>query len=450
MNTTQLQKNTTLLLDKIQWLSQVLKHRLMFHFNNDTAWIELENFKPPQIDKEHSLLDRFIIDNELTFEEMAVLLLAIVPHIQPHFLDDVIQNNLGKTGEFPQLGGIRGKQFRGFIPTGETALFLVAGNNLERRFQVMNMFSEDHRFATKKALWLDDATEGEPRMCGKLVVSQEYIELFTLGKVSRPRFGMNFPAQRLETKMEWTDLVLNDQTTQQVKELEAWVKYGDVLLNDWGMSRKLKPGYRVLFHGPPGTGKTLTATLLGKHTGRDVYRIDLSMIISKYIGETEKNLSNLFDRAADKGWILFFDEADALFGKRTGVKDAHDKYANQEVSYLLQRTEDYPGLVILASNFKNNIDEAFTRRFQSFVYFPLPKVSERLELWQKAFPKNITLHENVNLSAISKKYELSGAHIMNVVQYACLQALAKNSTSIKEIDLIRGIENEFLKEGKMI
>src|SRR5690606_11585436 len=129
----------------------------------------------------------------------------------------------------------------------------------------------------------------------------------------------------------------------------------------WDMRQLIKPGYRTLFYGPPGTGKTLTAMLLGKEFQRNVFRIDLSQVVSKYIGETEKNLEKIFQRAANKEWILFFDEADALFGKRTSVKDAHDRYANQEVSYLLQRVEDFPGLVILASNYKNNIDKAFVR-----------------------------------------------------------------------------------------
>ena len=136
-------------------------------------------------------------------------------------------------------------------------------------------------------------------------------------------------------------------------------------------------GVIFLFYGPPGTGKTLTAGLLGNELEIDVYKVDISMVVSKYIGETEKNLELLFARAADKGWILFFDEADALFGKRTGVRDAHDKYANQEVSFLLQRIEDFNGLIILATNMKNNIDDAFIRRFNSIIRFPLPNAEER-------------------------------------------------------------------------
>ena len=252
-------------------------------------------------------------------------------------------------------------------------------------------------------------------MSGRIIFSQEYVDLFTSGRVARPRLGPSFPAEHLETGLEWSDLVLNPKTLKQVREIELWVKHGETLLEEWGMRRKLRPGYRALFHGPPGTGKTLTASLLGKYTGKDVYRIDLSVVASKYVGETEKNLSNLFARA-NEDWILFFDEAESLFHQRTGVQNAHDKYANQEVSYLLQRLERYEGLVILATNMKSHIDEAFNRRFQSIVYFPVPNADLRTKLWKGAFPPKVELDQEVDIPALARKYELSGADIMNVVQ----------------------------------
>ncbi|MGB5710831.1 MAG: ATP-binding protein [Waterburya sp.] len=189
---------------------------------------------------------------------------------------------------------------------------------------------------------------------------------------------------------------------------------------------------------------------MGKYTGKDVYKVDISMVVSKFIGETEKNLANLFARAENKDWILFFDEADALFSKRTNVRDAHDKYANQEVSYLLQRVENYDGLVILASNFKSKIDEAFLRRFQSIVHFPLPSPKERLKLWQMAFPDQVQVAEAANLSALSATYELTGADIMNVVQHCCLQALQRGDKLIYQEDLLRAIKREFSKAGKVV
>ncbi|MFK7978566.1 MAG: ATP-binding protein, partial [Saprospiraceae bacterium] len=152
----------------------------------------------------------------------------------------------------------------------------------------------------------------------------------------------------------------------------------------------------------------------------------------------------------NKNWILFFDEADALFGKRTDVKDVHDRYANQEVSYLLQRVENYPGLVILSSNFKNNIDDAFVRRFNSIIHFPFPSTAERLQLWEKAFPEQITLALDIDLKKIADRYKLSGANIMNIVQHVCLGVLAKNSTTLSFTELVAGIRREFEKEGKVI
>jgi SpoVK/Ycf46/Vps4 family AAA+-type ATPase len=235
----------------------------------------------------------------------------------------------------------------------------------------------------------------------------------------------------------------------EVIEIRAWLRHGDTLMNDWGLNRVIKPGYRSLFFGPPGTGKTLTATLLGKYTELDVYRIDLSMIVSKYIGETEKNLANIFDQAMNKRWILFFDEADALFGKRTATSSSNDRYANQEVSYLLQRIEDYPGVIILATNLKSNIDEAFARRFQSMIYFSMPAPEERLRLWQAAFSAQSTLEPEIDLAEIAHEYILSGGAISNVVRYCSLMALERGENVIRKKELIAGIKKEFKKEGKV-
>jgi SpoVK/Ycf46/Vps4 family AAA+-type ATPase len=266
----------------------------------------------------------------------------------------------------------------------------------------------------------------------------------------KPDFSADFPAQLLETEMSWDDLVLNPHTEDELREIEIWLKHKDKLLQEWGMHRKLKPGFKALFYGPPGTGKTLTTTLLGQKLGLDVYRIDLSRMISKYIGETEKNLAKIFDRAERKGWILFFDEADALFGKRTSVADAHDRYANQEVSYLLQRIEDYDGLVILATNLKNNLDEAFMRRFQASVFFPMPQPEQRKMLWSKGFPSTVQLEDRIDLQDLAKSYELSGGSIIQVIQHSLLMALDRESTEVKLGDIREGIRREYHKMGRTI
>lgn len=428
-------------------LEELIKNRITLYFNESE---NSSNGTPLQWDLSFKQVKGVFNDFQLSDNELIVLLLALAPHLQPDFFDQIIRDNIPEAGDFPQIGGARGKQFRGFLPTGETALFLLAGIDLEKRFQIQELFSEDHFFAKKRILWLEEAPEGEPRMSGRIILSQEYIDLLTKGHVSRPKFSMTFPAQLLDTQMEWSDLVLTPQTMEQVRELETWIKHGETLLNDWGMGKRLKPGYRALFHGPPGTGKTLTASLLGKYAGKDVYKVDLSMVVSKFIGETEKNLANLFAKAENKDWILFFDEADALFGKRTNVRDAHDKYANQEVAYLLQRVEDYNGLVILASNFKSNIDEAFVRRFQSIIHFPMPSSRERLQIWENAFPPKVSLSKEADLGDIARSYELSGAGIMNVVQFCCLQALDNGNETVT-LDMIKtGVRKEFSKEGRTV
>lgn len=431
------------------YLSKIIDWRMKTYFNaDDEAAIPIPR-PPKDWMSVESPFTQFVHEHELSLIEQLTLLLALAPHLQPDLCDRLITDQLPKAGDYPQIGGWRGKNYRGFLPTGETVLFLLGSNGFDSRLRLQQLFSNDHLFAQKRILYLDPPELGEPPMSGKLVISTDYVERFTQGHFSRPRFSMDFPAERITTEMSWEDLVLNPQTQQQIKELETWLNHGATLLYDWGMKKKLKLGYRALFHGPPGTGKTLTANLLGKYTHRDVYRIDISMVVSKFIGETEKNLANLFARAENKDWILFFDEADALFGKRTSVRDAHDKYANQEVSYLLQRVENYNGLVILASNSPNNIDDAFRRRFQSIIYFPMPSHRERVILWENSLPEQIQLVSSVDLKALATSYELTGADILNIIQYCCLQALQKQKTTLSEADLINGIKREFSKSGKI-
>ena len=423
-----------------------------FVFQLDTLF-QVENpTEKPFLDQTvaNGFIDEFIIENNLSEIDILILGLALVPHMKPDFLSSIIAEYLPNGGELPEFGGIKTKNHRGILPTGETAQFLVAGNDLENRISFYNYLHNQSFLYQKGIIKIEAVANGEPKLSGLLILEDEYIEKFITGKILKPQLSSIFPAQLIETQLDWDDLVLNSNTLNQIKEIETWLKFNDILLHEWNMKAKIKPGFRVMFYGAPGTGKTLTASLLGKYTQRDVYRIDLSMVISKYIGETEKNLSSLFDKAADKDWILFFDEADAVFGKRTNVRDAHDKYANQEVSYLLQRIENHPGLVILASNFKTNIDAAFTRRFQSIIEFEVPSYGERLKLWQNNLPKGIKIAEDVNLQELSKKYDITGANIVNIIQYACLRTLEDQNKSINLNHLLQGIKKEYTKEGKMM
>lgn len=435
----------------LKFLSDILQQRLQHYFDQAKQVPKFAEVKKIVSARDDSELSTFVREQQLSPEEIVVVLLALVPHVRPEFFDSTINRHLTEAGDFPQIGGVRGKQSRSFLPTGETAMFLLAGTNLHRRFELARIFSPEHLFAERNIIWLDAAEQGEPLLSGRIVMARDYLELFIHGKFLRPRMSMDFPAEYITTELTEKELVLPESTLGQLAEMENWIRHQALMMQEWQMQRWLKPGYRALFHGPPGTGKTLAALILGRKTAKDVFRIDLSMVVSKFIGETEKNLSQLFERARSKDWILFFDEADALFGKRTNIRDAHDKYANQEVAYLLQRIENHDGLVILASNFKSNIDDAFIRRFQSVVYFPLPGPEERYGIWQKALPKrkDLKIPDEKELQTIARKYELTGAGIVNVVQFCCIDALVGETRDIT-IDRIKaGIEREFQKEGKV-
>lgn len=387
---------------------------------------------------------------ELTAEEICLMLLALLPQVQPHFLNAAILEAFPSGGDLPLLGGVKGQNHRGLLPTGETALALLAGEDLAMRISIQSFLQPDARLAREGLLFIETVREGEPPMSGRLILPQNIADHLLFGREPAPRFGPDFPAKQVTTAMGWDDVVLPPATRAQVADIGAWLEHQHKVAADENLARKIKPGYRVLFYGPPGTGKTLTAALLGKQFDKEVYRVDLSQIVSKYIGETEKNLETVFRRAERRDWILFFDEADALFGKRTSVQSAHDKYANQEVSYLLQRVEDYAGLLILASNFKNNLDDAFVRRFHSIVHFPPPNAQERHLLWQKSLPAALPLHTSVDLLELATHYELTGAGILNAVHYAALRSYDRGESTLTHAGIMEGIRKEFLKEERAL
>jgi hypothetical protein len=442
--------NASSLNKDLQWFSEVLDNRLKLYFKQTCPYNSIYELEPPKFEEKESVYADFIHYYNLSFAERILLLLALVPHVKPELLDSLFLTNESTSRGWTEFGGIKGKNHGGIVPTGETFIFIVAAGSLVDRFVLSAAFNADHVFSKHHILNLGPAPDGEPFLAGTINISRDILDHLTVGEVHKPVLSSKFPAKLISTERDWADLILDEKTVQQIDEIKTWLDHGNTLLYEWGMSKKLRKGYRCLFYGPPGTGKTMTACLLGKDTGRDVYRIDLSLVVSKYIGETEKNLSNIFDQAENKQWILFFDEADALFGKRTSVSDAHDRYANQEVSYLLQRIEDYAGLVLLASNQKENMDEAFTRRFDNIINFSLPRPDQRLRIWEQAFAEKSSLAEDVSLKEIAKGYELSGGAIMNAVGYASLMTLKKNSNEISKADLMAGVKKEYQKEGRTI
>lgn len=258
-------------------------------------------------------------------------------------------------------------------------------------------------------------------------------------------------AQGVSTPFTFNDLVLPEANLQALRDIIAAQKDSTTVLNDWGLADVFyqSSASAVLFIGPSGTGKTMAANVMANELGLDLFKVDLAGVVSKYIGETEKNLDKIFSIAAVSKVVLFIDEADALFGKRTEVKDAHDRYANIEVSYLLQKMEQHPGLVILASNLGQNIDDAFSRRFSSIVEFALPKAPERLALWKKLEYTRAPLHKNIDLDFLAQHFDISGGHIRNCILQAAYQAAAQNEPIGMQM-LIRALSKEYAKLGKPI
>jgi hypothetical protein len=258
-------------------------------------------------------------------------------------------------------------------------------------------------------------------------------------------------ATKIRPRYGWNDIILPTDTFQQLKEMVNMVQQRGLVYYQWGFDRKLAlgKGLYALFAGEPGTGKTMSAEIMARELGLDLYKVDLSTLVSKYIGETEKNLDKIFTEAATSNAILFFDEADAIFGKRSEVKDSHDRYANIEISYLLQRMESYDGIVILATNLRANMDEAFTRRLHFAIEFPFPEPQDRERIWRVTFPPDTPLDPNIDYRLLAERFRVAGGNIKNIILAAAFLA-AEAGTSVGMAHLFHAARREYQKMGRLI
>lgn len=426
------------------WFQQVLGTVIRLYFKQECEIASLYEVAPPCSSWWFQITG--LSEEQVSFDEKVVIMLALMPHLYPQALDIFFVNNKNFDRPYTEFGGWKGVTHGGFLPTGETVAFMLAGEDVERRSAVAQLFEKEHWFYKQNILRLEGKGEGEPFLSGQLRASDELLSKVLHAKEYKPDYSTGFPAKRISTPLNWKDLVVDYRVAEQLEEINIWITGSNIIMENWGLKRILKPGYRTLFYGPPGTGKTLAATLLGKRNGMDVYRVDLSMIVSKYIGETEKNLARVFDLAENRHWILFFDEADALFGKRTSTQTSNDRHANQEVAYLLQRIEDFPGTVVLATNLRSNIDEAFARRFQSIVYFPMPDEETRRKLWESMLPQTWLADREECIRKMAG-YELSGGAMTNVIRSCALHLMAGNASVLEEYTLMNAIRAEQIKEG---
>jgi SpoVK/Ycf46/Vps4 family AAA+-type ATPase len=273
------------------------------------------------------------------------------------------------------------------------------------------------------------------------------------GARSQSAAGLERLATRNEPRVGWDDLILPAPTKSRLREIIFRTRRREVVLDRWGMRRisRRGEGLTALFTGPPGTGKTMAAETIACELGLDLYVVDLATVVDKYIGETEKNLDRIFSEAEQVNGVLFFDEADALFGKRSEVRDAQDRYANVETAYLLQRMETFDGVAILTTNLRANIDEAFTRRLDAIVEFPMPDVSQRLLLWQRCLGSGVPLAADVDLEFCAEAFELSGGHIGNVALTAAYLAAdgEQADTALSMTDIVVAVQREYAKLGRL-
>ena len=438
------------LLRELDWLQsvidQVIRSYLMQE-GHEKSWLDIPL---PELPEEDCPFAEKVREWQLDVYGRAALALTLAPHLRPEALDIFFGKNQLYDRGFTEFGGVVDKNHSGFFPTGQTLLFITTSTNPTARSKVLRWLGKESPLIREDVIALSEVEPYLPRFNGMLNLNSSWFHFFLTGELLPAENSASFPAQKISTPLDWEDIVLDELVMEQVAEISAWLEHGNTLLANWGLGKKIKPGYRALFYGPPGTGKTLTASLLGKSSGRDVYKVDLSMIVSKYIGETEKNLAKVFDVAQSKNWILFFDEADALFGKRTAANSSNDRFANQQTAYLLQRIEDFPGVVILATNLNANMDEAFTRRFQSMVHFRMPSPDERQQLWEQAFSGTCALDPSINLRKISEEYELAGGAIINVLRSCALAAVRKGDPVVALPELLAAIRKEFRKENKTI
>lgn len=353
--------------------------------------------------------------------------------------------------------------------------FLTGEKRWESRRGYIDLYFSVPDYHIRKKIWEDILSESE--MAGDLAGRFRFTEGQIISAVSAARRqGLLHPvgvdkileddiltgcrtqcnqrlsefAIQIDPRASWRHIVLPEDHISQIREICGHLKYRYVVYEEWGIDRHRSSGkgLNVLFSGPSGTGKTMTAEVIANELKLELYKIDLSKVVNKYIGETEKNLNRIFMEAEASNAILFFDEADALFGKRSDVKDAHDRYANIEVGYLLQKMEEYEGMTILATNLRQNMDEAFVRRIQFIVDFPLPDEDHRYKIWHVHFPKNAPCSNDIDFKFLARQFKLTGGNIRNIVINASFLA-ASDGRKICMKHLIHATRRELQKMGKL-
>lgn len=427
---------------EMNWLESVIRDRVV-RFSNEGA-ADFPALTPPSIpENEQSEYARFLKQNRITDAERLVLALSIVPHLAPGLLDCFVENkNL-----FIASRILQSSDDISLLPTAQTVLFLLAGNDIEMRGAHLSIFDTDHLFYKKSVIHLGEASPGASPLDGVISLVAHFRDLFIYNKNRPPRFSADFPAHLLSSDLEWEDLILMPTTAETLNDVKITLRHYHKLRYEWKMGNIMRPGCRVLLYGDSGQGKTLTASLLGKLLNRPVYRVDIAATVSKYIGETNQRLEALFNTAENKDWILFFDEGDAMLGQRNkGGENASGHYANQEVAFLLQRIETFDGIVVIATNLRSNIDYAFQRRFDTTAHFKALDAERQLAVWERFWPKEFIAFDAANdLSKLVHQHPLSPASIINVIRRIAAHMAESGEKTVPNTMLQKFIRDEEFK-----
>jgi len=422
------------------WFFSIIKKQL--HLLKSEG--DLPTLPSPQIHDYQTPYAQFLQKNNCSDKERLILILSIIPEVQPDLLDFLVFESLTALGRFQEVSQIN------FLPSGYTALFLLAenpqdiGKSYFTNYPIIKKLLDKDFISLEKKL---DATPSSTILNGKLTISDEILHLLSSSEPFLPNYSEDFPASLYTTQESWEDLILPDRTKFYLQDIPVWMKHYQTLIQD-EKYKKFTKGMKFLLHGEPGTGKSICVALFGKDFEKPVYRIDLSQVVSKWVGETTKNIGKIFDIAQNKDWILFFDEGDALFGKRTENNSANDRYGNQEIAYLLQRMEEHKGIIFMATNKLPNMDKAFVRRFQVRVPFPVPDADTRYDIWMETM-KDFSLDDTVSLASLAAQVETTGASIRAFGRYCKLWSLEKNITVLSQDMLVELLQTHLEHEGKM-
>ena len=427
--------DTNFLNTVILWLKDIIDQRSVEIESNNKSQ-SVASISPLPKPEETSPFAAITTQYELAETGYILLALAISPHYFPEVFERILQMRDEKGFLKPHFGGQYNAVTNQFTPTYFTALFLLSGNNLSLRGKYVAVLQKAHPLLQQQILYQGQLQNEEQQFMQSVIeLDSSYYDYFTKGIPPRLDHGQHFAATLNASKLIKEDVILEETVAAQIKPID---NYAQIIDSDFFNStpHKFKKGFIALFYGSPGTGKTLLASILANSYGLDMYHVDLSNVVSRYVGEAEKKLEIIFNRLQGKNCMLFFDEADALFGKRSEVKEAHDRYANQEVSYLLQRIEKFDGLVVLASNFKNNMDDAFLRRMDVTVNVIRPKEKSREALWNHYLPSNLTYESDQLLAYLVKEFAYTGANIRNVMKNVAIAMASENKTTISYEDMI--------------